>query len=544
MVQWAINDRNKVRVLAIAPDPENQTIKPTEAQFATQLHFTTFNAPGITYVGGLDSIDRTTVVDGEHHVIIGDRPILSGDPIHLLGGPPVGGTIVGHRVNFAALGESGLFAHTIGNLAYWDTEQSPIVPYMPRYLDLGTAQAYAANFSKLANIDGSVTNTWEAAARLVLMLFALGVAFEAEGAAIAARTVGLKFDRDVFADVVASPVNGINKGLAFLVEAANEAGVPPSEYSILLASSYLSLLTPDLLIAGKLVPFITGTLVPFLERTATGIGNAFFDFLNKVPDVFDLGRTFSFPEYDPFEKAYAAALGDPDIDPALRPGLEAAKAIVDAAGQIIVLTEGRPVANPFDTGGFNPETVQIPASALKEGSVQVFTIFLPYAAGEDGQRFTLALAGSAATSLHLMDAETGEVLPQNGVFDLTIPEGQRDLTVAVWAKEDVDVNDTLSLSATLVDATGLPTHQTHLEATVALDECWNRMCRPITAFQLGQSSSSPVGCRLSTNPQTASRLRRPPTTSPMHLAAVIPFRAGSAMTRSMGTAATTPCSGI
>lgn len=50
-----------------------------------QLHFTTFNAPGITYVSGLTATDRTTVVSGDHHVLIGSTPYLSGDPIHLLG---------------------------------------------------------------------------------------------------------------------------------------------------------------------------------------------------------------------------------------------------------------------------------------------------------------------------------------------------------------------------------------------------------------------------------------------------------------------------
>lgn len=145
LVQWAINDTNLndtnaanglnsvveiARTLQRSDDPtsgpdENFQIDPN------QLHFTTFNAPGITYVSGLVTTDRTTVVGGEHHVVIGSTPYVSGDPIHLLGGPPGGGMVIGHRVDFAALGERGLFAHEINKTAYWDLSQSPIVSYTP-----------------------------------------------------------------------------------------------------------------------------------------------------------------------------------------------------------------------------------------------------------------------------------------------------------------------------------------------------------------------------------------------------------------------------
>jgi hypothetical protein len=48
LVQWAISDTNKTAVTNIVLNPETG-LSATEAQFTSQLHFTTFNAPGITY---------------------------------------------------------------------------------------------------------------------------------------------------------------------------------------------------------------------------------------------------------------------------------------------------------------------------------------------------------------------------------------------------------------------------------------------------------------------------------------------------------------
>ena len=128
LVQWAINDTNMrddnltnglTSVLEIArtlPDPTTGLPNSAFQINPTLLHFTTFNAPGITHVLGSTSpaTDRTSIIIGEHHVVIGDPPIIQGDPIHLLGGPQVGGTgtqLIGHHVDFANIGNNGIFTH-------------------------------------------------------------------------------------------------------------------------------------------------------------------------------------------------------------------------------------------------------------------------------------------------------------------------------------------------------------------------------------------------------------------------------------------------
>ncbi|MGE3979176.1 MAG: hypothetical protein AB7F94_16575, partial [Nitrospira sp.] len=281
LVQWAINDTNlkdtnvanglnSVVEIARTLERSNDPNSVPDSNFQIdpdQLHFTTFNAPGITYVSGLTATDRTTVVSGEHHVVVGPTPYVSGDPIHLLGGPPVGGMVVGHRVDFAALGERGLFAHDINKTAYWDLSQSPIVSYAPPYLDAGVAQSYAAHFSQLGNTDGTVSGDFEAAARLGLFLVASGVALGANTVALAAELRGLSFDRDVFAATIALPVNGINQGLAMILEAAEAAGQNVASLSVRLADGVIDMLQGVGTVAGQVSDFVSSTLVPFLLDT-------------------------------------------------------------------------------------------------------------------------------------------------------------------------------------------------------------------------------------------------------------------------------------
>ena len=146
LVQWAINDTNMrdenadnnlTSVLEIArtlPDPITGLPNTGYQINSSQLHFTTFNAPGITHVlgGSTPTTDRTSIVVGEHHVVIGQPPLVQGDLVHLLGGPHVGsvGTqLLGHHVDFESIG-AGFFssAHTIENPEYWE---APVVAYTP-----------------------------------------------------------------------------------------------------------------------------------------------------------------------------------------------------------------------------------------------------------------------------------------------------------------------------------------------------------------------------------------------------------------------------
>lgn len=93
LVQWAISDTNMQdttdpefsSILELArqlPDPNDPDGLPN-SNFQidpNQLHFTTFNAPGITHVlgGSTPLTDRTSIIAGEHHVVIGQPPLVQG----------------------------------------------------------------------------------------------------------------------------------------------------------------------------------------------------------------------------------------------------------------------------------------------------------------------------------------------------------------------------------------------------------------------------------------------------------------------------------
>ena len=168
LVQWAINDTNISAIKAVAT-ASGQML--ADAQITTQLHFTTFNAFGISLAPGATQLsDKVSVVSGEHHVIEGFAPFIHGDPIHLLGGAPVGGNVVAHIVDFRSLGQWGFGAHSIREATWWN---SPIDPgYAPNYPDFQTAQTIASAFSRLGNTNGTIDSETEAAFSMYLYLLA------------------------------------------------------------------------------------------------------------------------------------------------------------------------------------------------------------------------------------------------------------------------------------------------------------------------------------------------------------------------------------
>lgn len=193
-VQWTINKTNEIAIEALtAGDPTPLT----SVNFANQIQFTTFNAPGITNVANLSPDDKSTdVVNGNNYVLVGSVPFLQGDIVHLLGGPPVGGSVIALQPNFANVVQGfATNAHTIANANWW--LDSPQVPYDPTnlYLKTDSAAAFANNFAQVGNTDGQVTSTVEAMARIGLYLMASGVAVGTQVVTSALQTLGLNIDR-------------------------------------------------------------------------------------------------------------------------------------------------------------------------------------------------------------------------------------------------------------------------------------------------------------------------------------------------------------
>lgn len=484
LVQWAINDTNMrdenagnniASVLEIArtlPDPITGLPNAAYQINSSQLHFTTFNAPGIAHVlgGSSPTTDRTSVVVGEHHVVIGQPPLVQGDLVHLLGGSHLGGAgtqLLAHQVDFASFLD-GFFAHTIARPEYWT---APVVAYTPPQLDVAMAQSFARHYSQLGNTDGTVEGNAEAAFRLTLYASSLGTAlsvgFFAKQAEAATQLAGLQFDRDVFAETLALPGDGINRALDMITRAADAAGQDVVHLQQLVSSALISVVERIQGAAEAVGTFIQDRLVPWFTDTAYGISDAVSEFLHDVPNtLFDLGRTLNFADLNPFTNAYAVALDDPRLDPALRDAIKDAQSIVQQAGQTIVVQAGIG-ANPFDQDGFNPDAASPATVNLSEGQLKMLTINLPFEAGVGGQKLTLILGGPNASTF-VLRTNGIELSPNGSTFTLTIPEGQKQLMVGLKQTQDVGTSSVLTVIAQLVDANEVSSHQPDEEATIAL----------------------------------------------------------------------------
>ena len=196
--------------------------------------------------------------------------------------------------------------------------------------------------------------------------------------------------------------------------------------------------------------------MPFLTDTAQGIGNAVLDFLQDVQDtLFDLGRTLSFSDLNPFTNAYAQALDDPRLGSTLRTALEDAQQIVQQAGQTVVMQQGIG-QNPFKTTGFNPDTAPPATVTANEGQLNMLTIHLPFEAGVGGQKLTLTLSGPNVSGV-VIRTNGLELSPNGNTFTLTIPEGQQHLVVGLQQKQDIGASSSLTAVVQLVNANGIAT---------------------------------------------------------------------------------------
>gem|GEM_PF-3182590 len=141
--------------------------------------------------------------------------------------------------------------------------------------------------------------------------------------------------------------------------------------------------------------------------------------------------------------------------------------VIQDSSQSVVLGQGH-YRNPFDVNDFDPDAAPISVGALAEGAIRTFTVYTPYAAGAGGQNIKLTLSGVTADKLVVLDHSNDIGVGPDGVFALTLPEGRRELSFTLWAKQDIDADATLELSAQLVDSAGEPTHRDRVELNLQL----------------------------------------------------------------------------
>jgi len=173
--------------------------------------------------------------------------------------------------------------------------------------------------------------------------------------------------------------------------------------------------------------------------------------------------SLTFAEYDAFHDALSrqVALADQQDD-----GLDPALQKVEASGEWVAISP-LSTANPFDSPNFAGENAVL-ASGFVEGGVARYSVFIPYEAGQNGQRVKLALTGAGANNYEIL-SEGGVVpLAADGTFELSIPNGEREVVFGLRAAKDVDSDATLTLSAQLADVNDNPTHHQHAEVSLAI----------------------------------------------------------------------------
>jgi Ca2+-binding RTX toxin-like protein len=293
----------------------------------------------------------------------------------------------------------------------------------------------------------------------------------------AAKTlVGVGLDADALLTQFASGADWLRNSLSYLQQAAGDSG-RNSETLVAFDVSLVDLMNAERIRLGAeddvFQEKMAQALKDFLrEDFGWALANARADFAKpfQLAHASVFGNTqFDFVNYDRIHDALVDASNDPRFA-SFRSLIEEALEPIELAGQRPITSSKGPSSNLFDTPGFDPDAMPLPSELVREGGVQRFTLSLPYGAAEGGQRIAITLDGTAAESTRLL-AYGEEVLPQNGIYTVTVASGERELELSLLGtlgitQPGLTESGALSLSAALVDSAGQATHQTHVEANV------------------------------------------------------------------------------
>jgi VCBS repeat-containing protein len=219
--------------------------------------------------------------------------------------------------------------------------------------------------------------------------------------------------------------------------------------------------------AKRFVDLVEQGVETSVAEVAKGIANAYDGLVVKFADAFEFGGNVTRATLDNIIKGLEA--GEQTASDAVRSALGGAAAILKNAAEYPVLRRlALKDGNPFDDPTFDPQTAPTTSGALAEGQAETYGFSLPYEAAEGGQRIKVQLQGEGVGKLSIV-SDGMSVPSANGAFYLLIPQGRREASFALVAADDVGGSAGVSISVTLVDANGVATHQTHLEANVTLD---------------------------------------------------------------------------
>ncbi|HSD70455.1 MAG TPA: VCBS domain-containing protein [Woeseiaceae bacterium] len=275
------------------------------------------------------------------------------------------------------------------------------------------------------------------------------------------------------------------------------------------AASLLKVIGQTIGVSVAAIQIAVTEAIPGLIDIAKSFGNAAPDFTNDYPDF-----PVPFAQFESwsqqreavenileslrlFEVAAESYLESDDV--AEREALLRAKKIVVDANQVFEIVEGVST-NPFDNLAFDPNGDPLFSSTTEESEGTTFTAFLAFAATEGGQRLRIKVEGAGTNSFDVINGSDTISLDESGEFTLIVPEGQRAGAFSLLQRRDVDIDSDLTLSATLVNAEGNPTHLTHVEANIHLDAREEPAAATTTRLILGDRRQSGARDDLSNYP--------------------------------------------
>ena len=293
--------------------------------------------------------------------------------------------------------------------------------------------------------------------------------------AIATQIQALELDLNEFGTVLYAGGDWLYNTSHYLHVAAQEKGVT-NEALALFDANLAAFLNSQIEIAGAgdegFISSSRERLAAFvMEDLGWALANANAELAApyEVADNRFSATVNDFQDYSRIETALRATLSDPRFA-GVHSLIADALAVSEDAWQTIVLGAEHS-SNPFDDPSFNPAQAPTTAAELAEGSAQTFTAYLPFEAHAGGQRIRITLGDGAADRLSVLGNEEIEI-GADGTFTVTVAEGQREVTFAIAALEDVDNGQTFTLSAQLISVVGgeeVATHLEHEEATLLLD---------------------------------------------------------------------------
>ncbi len=244
------------------------------------------------------------------------------------------------------------------------------------------------------------------------------------------------------------------------------AGMKKAELAALYVDMF-NVLETSALASGD--PAYAAEMTAFLDAQGkarvTRIANGYTEYLPKVAAASGAITSADFGEYNAVVAAFKAALRDRSNDPIAGLLEDQLRSLEDAGQTVVIAPAG---ANPYVAPTFNPASAPIPAATVVEGGARNFNVFLPYAAGDLGQTIKLTFAGDTANVLRVIAG--GQILtPVSGAVTIRVAPGHRQESFAVTTVGDFDTDESVVVSATLVDANGSPTHKTNVELRLKLD---------------------------------------------------------------------------